>query len=77
MIVDGKEVLFLRDDGAPAEGAVYEGGVDKEGELVFFELMGIGRHLILDEKEKYVRLLIRRVFPYLKTEENEKEITRT
>lgn len=75
MIIEGKEVLFLRDDGAQAEGVIYEGGEGPDGELMFFELIGLARPM-LKGKEKYARLFIRRVFPYIKSDE-QGETTKT
>ena len=64
MKIDDIEVAFFREDGAPAEGPVYVGGEGPDGEVMFFELLGLVRPSI-DGKPKYRRLLIRRVFPCL------------
>ena len=68
MIVDDNNILFLRADGSPAEGAIYVGGEGPDGELFFFELIG-NIHPRLSGEEKYRRLLIRRVFPYAQMQE--------
>lgn len=62
--IDKNNIAFFRDDGIPAEGPVYTGGETEDGEQVFFEVVGIAKPVI-DGKEKYRRLLIRRVFPYV------------
>ena len=61
--IDKNDIAFFRDDGMPAEGPVYVGGALEDGEQVFFEIIGLAKPVI-DGKEKYRRLLIRRVFPY-------------
>lgn len=61
--IDKSNIAFFRNDGIPAKGPVYAGGELEDGEQVFFEVVGLAKPVI-DGKEKYRRLLIRRVFPY-------------
>lgn len=73
MTIDGKEVVFFRPDGTRATNSVAKGGVTEDGELIFFEIKDSLRP-ILDGKNKYQRVVIGRVFPCVKVEEeNDKE----
>ena len=68
MTINGEKIRFFRNDGTPAEGAVYEGGEGPDGELLFFELVGLIRPT-LEGNCKYRRLAIRRVFPFVQEPE--------
>ena len=64
-----KDITFFRADGGKAENVVLKGGMDeKTGEAIFYELVGfsgeVGKMLI-NGKETFKRLFIRRVYPYL------------
>ena len=63
---DGSEsqVVFLREDGTEATNTVYAGAEGPDGALIFFELMGLARPRLAG-REKYLRLMIRRVVPAL------------
>ena len=68
--VEGKRVKFLRADGTLAENQVGCWGNDKDGNLCFWEIAAdkIVRPKI-DGKEKYCRVLIRRVEPIIIAED--------
>lgn len=65
--LDGRRVYFVRQDGTPTENAVGTYGEDKDGNIMFFEIVSdkIARPM-LDGKEKYCRILIQRVHPCFK-----------
>ena len=67
------DLVFLRSDGTPSENAIYTQET-KDGEVMFFELLGQSKlnriKLTIDGKEPYRRLLIRRVYPAIKTYDN-------
>jgi len=71
MIIDNQEVIFMRDDGTIVDDShVGQGGMTEDGELCFFEIRdGIKPKLKGDNK--YYRVCIRRVFPYVKGGEND------
>lgn len=54
----------MRSDGTMSENVVYTAN-SEDGEVLFFELMGIARPK-LGGRNMYQRLLIRRVFPVSK-----------
>ena len=71
MIIDGQEVIFMRDDGTIVDNTrVGQGGMTEDGELCFFEIVD-GIKPKLKGENKYYRVCIRRVFPYMKGGENE------
>ena len=63
---NGKKVFFVHADGTPATHAVGTHGEDKDGNLVFFEIVNdqVARPK-LNGKDKYCRILVQRVFPCL------------
>lgn len=68
-----EEVIFLRSDGELATKSISERGVDKKtGEVIFFELLGFDhsvnnkKDFILNGKKKFKRLVIQRVYPFIK-----------
>lgn len=72
MIIDNQEVVFMRNDGTIVdESHVGQGGMTEDGEICFFEIVD-GFRPKLKGKNKYYRINIRRVFPYVKVGENEK-----
>ena len=71
MIIDNREVVFMRNDGTIVDDSnVGQGGMTEDGELCFFEIVD-GIRPKLKGQNKYYRVLIRRVFPYMKEGENE------
>ena len=71
MIIDNREVVFMRGDGTIVDDThVGQGGMTEDGELCFFEIVD-GIRPKLKGQNKYYRVLIRRVFPYMKEGENE------
>lgn len=70
MTIDGKEVVYIRPDGTRATNSVGCGGVTEDGELMFFEVKDM-LNPILDGKNKYKRVIIGRVFPYIQVEEED------
>jgi hypothetical protein len=70
---DGKEIIFIREDGSLSEGPVMQRGSDPtSGEVVFYELQG---HLkpSVNGKDTYERVCIQRVFPAVRAEEDARE----
>lgn len=66
MIIDNQEVIFMRDDGTIVDDShVGQGGMTDDGELCFFEIIDAIKPK-LNGKNKYSRVCIRRVFPYVK-----------
>lgn len=66
MIIDNQEVIFMRDDGTIVDDShVGQGGMTEDGELCFFEIID-GIKPKLKGENKYFRVCIRRVFPYVK-----------
>lgn len=65
---DGKKVKFIHYDGTPATHLVGSRGEDKDGNLVFFELIDVCAP-ILNGKKLFKRLIIKRVFPVVEIEE--------
>ncbi len=66
-----EDIVFFTADGREATNAVGTMGEDKNGNLMFFELLGqssIGDIPCLQAKgkEKYRRLMIQRVYPHIK-----------
>lgn len=59
-------MVFLRPTGEETTGPVGQGGIDKNGEIVFFELIGKLDCPKRNNKNLYKRILIQRVFPYVK-----------
>ena len=71
MIIDNREVVFMRNDGTIVDDSnVGQGGMTEDGELCFFEIVD-GIRPKSKGQNKYYRVLIRRVFPYMKEGENE------
>ena len=66
--VDGKKVKFVHDDGSFAEHTVGSCGTDRDGSLMFWELLGMLDNGVLNGKNKYKRLIIKRVFPVIEGE---------
>lgn len=70
--IQNKEIIFLRLDGNIAVNGIGSRGVDENGDVVFFELLGFDhtmndkKDFVLDGKKKYKRLVVQRVYPYIK-----------
>lgn len=67
----GKKIKFFRADGTPAENSVGMCGEDRDGNVCFFELLGVLDDGKIDGKAKFKRILIRRVFPYVPGDDEE------
>lgn len=66
MIVDNEEVVFMRNDGTIVDDKhVGLGGKGDNGELLFFEIKDLFRPK-LKGKNKYARIAIQQVYPYIK-----------
>lgn len=71
MIIDNQEVIFMRDDGTIVDDShVGQGGMTEDGELCFFEIVDSVRPKLKGDN-KYYRVCIRRVFPYVKGGEDD------
>lgn len=68
MTIDGREVKFMRSDGTIAEGSVGCGGITEDGEVLFYEILDLIRPRLAG-KEKYQRIVIRRVYPVMEVED--------
>lgn len=68
MVVDGKEVLFQREDGTITEFAVGVGGTGPDGEILFYEVRDKLDNGSIGGKLKYKRLIIQRVYPCIKVD---------
>lgn len=74
--LDFGEVFFVRSDGELATGGVGSCGEDKDGNLIFYEILGQTGidgipYLNIEGKQKFRRIIIRRVYPYIKEQEEE------
>ena len=66
MKINGQEVIFMRNDGSIVDSShVGAGGVTEDGEVCFFEIKD-GIRPKLKGQNKYYRVCIQRVFPYVK-----------
>lgn len=66
MIIDNKEVVFMRSDGTIVDNNhVGSGGTTENGEVCFWEIKDLLKPK-LKGKAKYVRIAIQRVYPYIK-----------
>jgi hypothetical protein len=66
MKIDGHEVIFMRNDGSIVNSChVGSGGVSEDGEVCFWEIKDLIRPK-LKGKVKYARIVIQRVYPYIK-----------
>lgn len=68
LIIDGQEVVFLREDGTETTNTVGQGGFGENGECLFYEIIDKLMDAKVDGQNKYARLLIRRVYPAIKRE---------
>ena len=66
MKIDDQEVIFMRNDGSIVDSThVGSGAVTEDGEVCFWEIKDLVRPK-LKGKNKYARIAIRRVYPYIK-----------
>lgn len=65
------KIVFVRDDGTMATGAVGSRGTDKDGNLVFWEIQKLIDNGIVNGKKKFKRIQIQRVFPCLPVDDEE------
>ena len=68
------EIVFFRSDGTPAVNSIASHGTDKDGNVMFFEIVGQTEGggipcAEINSKRVYRRIIIRRVFPYLAQEQ--------
>ena len=66
MIIDNREVIFMRVDGTIVDDThVGHGGMTEDGEVCFWEIKDLIRPKVKSQN-KYARVVIRRVDPYIK-----------
>lgn len=63
LIVDGQEVVFLREDGTEATNTIGQGGFGENGECLFYEILDKLQDGKVDGKLKFKRIIIQRVYP--------------
>lgn len=67
MRIDGKEIFFQREDGTITENMVGVGGHGPDGEVLFYEILDKLDNATVGGKVKYKRLLIKQVYPCIKS----------
>ena len=70
MVIDGQKIHFVRADGTLTDNNVGIGGETPDGEVMFFEIMDLIAPK-LNGKQKYKRIIIRRVFPVIVEPKND------
>lgn len=70
MFIGDQKFTFMRFDGTPAKNDVGIGGEAPDGEVMFFEIND-RISPVLKGKNKYKRIIIRRVFPVRVESEND------
>jgi hypothetical protein len=72
--VDGQPVTYMSAEGEIAGKSIHSREIRETGEIIFFELIGasIGKDVFVDGKKKYKRLFIRRVWPHVVVESEER-----
>lgn len=63
LIIDGQEVVFLREDGTLATNTIGQGGFGKDGECLFYEILDKLDNSKINGKLKFKRIIIQRVYP--------------
>lgn len=66
LVIDGKEVIFLRQDGSECTNTVGIGGKGEDGECLFYEIIDKIDDPKIKGQLKYKRLLIQQVYPAIK-----------
>lgn len=65
MVIDGRRVVFMRDDGTVVNDEnIGQGGMTEDGEIIFWEIKNLIRPT-LKGKIQYCRIAIQRVYPCL------------